>query len=419
MFNTNEDLSYWANLAHLHVQQGKEIALGLARLAGQQEGKEWQYEKNAKSTIVMLPQKQKGGDDQMPRPLKYGQGSITERKRINQNGSVYRWYEAKWFDEYGKRQTRTCHTKEQARSVLSQFNKHNVLIRSKATSKVKCFWVLFNEWYDTFKKPRIQEKDHKQFTRLMEAIPKNIKTKIISQITDTEIQSYLLSIDNLRNRHDLKQLLSAFLKRAFAKGIIKFDVGSLLSAPKPKAPKRQILSRKDEPTLIEMVRPEYRNHVRVAIYTGCRYSELMRIDETHIDRVKKRIKVIGTKGARLKGMDKIIREIPLLPNIEDIIFPLPKISHSRLLANLREVCNKMDIKVTMHDFKHTFATRCREAGVDLKTYSEWLDHSDIKITADLYSAHTTDEIFEKEADKLRKSTPISTPLRSEDDKKDD
>jgi integrase len=51
----------------------------------------------------------------------------------------------------------------------------------------------------------------------------------------------------------------------------------------------------------------------------------------------------------------------------------------------------MDIKVTMHDFKHTFATRCRESGVDLKTYSEWLDHSDIKITADLYSAHTTDD----------------------------
>ena len=43
-----------------------------------------------------------------------------------------------------------------------------------------------------------------------------------------------------------------------------------------------------------------------------------------------------------------------------------------------------------HSVRHTFATRCVEAGFDLKSLSEILGHSSVKITLDKY-VHSTME----------------------------
>lgn len=42
-------------------------------------------------------------------------------------------------------------------------------------------------------------------------------------------------------------------------------------------------------------------------------------------------------------------------------------------------------KITVHELRHTFATRCLEAGVDMKTLQVFLGHSDYKVTANIYS----------------------------------
>jgi integrase len=40
-------------------------------------------------------------------------------------------------------------------------------------------------------------------------------------------------------------------------------------------------------------------------------------------------------------------------------------------------CAKLGIaRVTHHDFRHLFATRCIESGVDIPTVSRWLGHAD-------------------------------------------
>ncbi len=54
-------------------------------------------------------------------------------------------------------------------------------------------------------------------------------------------------------------------------------------------------------------------------------------------------------------------------------------------------CQKAGIRpFSMHTFRHTFATRCVEAGMNFKTLSVILGHSSTKITMDVY-AHVTDE----------------------------
>lgn len=67
---------------------------------------------------------------------------------------------------------------------------------------------------------------------------------------------------------------------------------------------------------------------------------------------------------------------------------------------LFKLCDKAKIpKFSMHVLRHTFATRCIEAGMKPKTLQTILGHSNIGITMNLY-VHTTEEQKQKEIDQI-------------------
>jgi integrase len=50
---------------------------------------------------------------------------------------------------------------------------------------------------------------------------------------------------------------------------------------------------------------------------------------------------------------------------------------SRGHVSLERACREIGIpRLTHHDFRHLFATRCIESGVDIPTVSRWLGHKD-------------------------------------------
>lgn len=53
----------------------------------------------------------------------------------------------------------------------------------------------------------------------------------------------------------------------------------------------------------------------------------------------------------------------------------------------------------MHTLRHTYATRCFEADVDIKALSEQLGHKDVQTTYDIY-VHLLEDTKVKEIDKL-------------------
>ena len=75
--------------------------------------------------------------------------------------------------------------------------------------------------------------------------------------------------------------------------------------------------------------------------------------------------------------------------------------HNRNLQNsLYRIFAKCGIEgATMHTLRHTYATRCFEAGVDIKAISEQLGHANVKTTYNIY-VHLLEDTKEKEIDKL-------------------
>ena len=75
----------------------------------------------------------------------------------------------------------------------------------------------------------------------------------------------------------------------------------------------------------------------------------------------------------------------------------PRTMQNKFKAYLREANIE---NINFHALRHTFATRCVEAGFDIKTLSEILGHSSVKITLDKY-VHSSMKLKRSNMEKLR------------------
>ena len=78
-----------------------------------------------------------------------------------------------------------------------------------------------------------------------------------------------------------------------------------------------------------------------------------------------------------------------------------KPTHKKIYdRTLNRIAEKMGIETfSMHSLRHSFATRCIEAGMKPKTLQKILGHSKISMTMDLY-VHVTEDEAAKEMGKF-------------------
>lgn len=82
------------------------------------------------------------------------------------------------------------------------------------------------------------------------------------------------------------------------------------------------------------------------------------------------------------------------------------VKNSTYDSMLFKLCDKANIpRFSMHVLRHTFATRCIEAGMNPKTLQTILGHSNIGITMNLY-VHTTEEQKQKEIDEIANALKV-------------
>lgn len=163
--------------------------------------------------------------------------------------------------------------------------------------------------------------------------------------------------------------------------------------------------------------------ILLALYTGLRIGEVcaLRWDDISVNTIH-----IQRTMQRVKG-DSRNTEIVILPpktSSSDRVIPIPKAllpiieQHRKPSGNvlLQETGNIVEPrllqrkftrliaacgleKANFHTLRHTFATRCIEAGVDVKTLSELLGHADVKTTLNKY-VHSSFELKQNSVDKL-------------------
>ncbi len=121
-------------------------------------------------------------------------------------------------------------------------------------------------------------------------------------------------------------------------------------------------------------------------FTGCRIGEAREITWRDIDFEAGEVIVRGDPGTSTKNWES--RRVPLISDAR-VLFQRMRQERSGEPAtakvflvgecqkSLDRACRKIGTdRITHHDLRHLFATRCIESGVDIPTVSRWLGHKD-------------------------------------------
>lgn len=198
--------------------------------------------------------------------------------------------------------------------------------------------------------------------------------------------------------------------------------------------KIRVLSYQDEKKLLSVLCSDwdrYKMGVFLCLYTGIRIGELCALKWENISFAEAEIKIEHTVQ-RLQNEEKdtvkktrliitepksysSFRNIPLPQFLIDAIKPFEGETNEYVLSGdcktiveprtmqyrFKAYLKKADVEYTnFHALRHTFATRCVEAGFDVKTLSEILGHSSVKITLDKY-VHSSMQLKRKNMEKLK------------------
>jgi integrase len=127
------------------------------------------------------------------------------------------------------------------------------------------------------------------------------------------------------------------------------------------------------------------NFIRFLAYSGCRLNEARLVHWQDVNLEKGEIRVHNSKSAMTTSKPEF-RFVPIIPPMRELIGKLKSDTDSpessvcpvgECEKSLTRACRLLSIpRITHHDLRHLFATRCIESGVDIPTVSRWLGHSD-------------------------------------------
>lgn len=143
--------------------------------------------------------------------------------------------------------------------------------------------------------------------------------------------------------------------------------------------------------------------VRFLAYGGFRKSEAANVTWSDCDFTKKEIVVRGDPEHGTKS--SLMRRVPMIPEMVALLNELREQREAQApvapVMHVQECQKAMDRaaklvgmpRITHHDLRHLFATRCVESGVDVPTVSRWLGHKDggalaMKVYGHLRDAHS-------------------------------
>jgi integrase len=133
-----------------------------------------------------------------------------------------------------------------------------------------------------------------------------------------------------------------------------------------------------------------RDHVTVYCHTGCRYSELYRIEASDLDEVNRQVQVRGTKTKRAKRWVPVSSECWAVLRRRAQLYPTGTLfpdrwSRSRLVQDMKKVAKRAGVpRLSANGFRHTFCTWCGEAEVEERVCAEWMGHTSTAMIRRIY-----------------------------------
>lgn len=344
-----------------------------------------QLNNSDKKTVNYISHK---GDNELIK-LKHGQGSICVKIRYNKNGTIYKLYQGRYYDEYGKIKSVYGKTQKECLKKLREAHPIKKDAPCKQIYPTLKEWML--SWYNTYKKGSLRLSTQKSYEANMQTyiFPALGKIKMPALTTDF-IQHFLLKIKSGNTRKKLFLLLSACLKKAVVLKKLQSNPCDAVELPKYKKKKRRPFEYEEQNLILSEDNKTAQAFFFMCV-TGLRIGEFLALTkedfyfDQNIFRVDKAI-VQGVIGD--PKSDAGCRNVYFTKELFDHfdINLLGTFTYSSLKNSLDKIMNKHGINgVSWHCTRHTYATLCHSFRMDDKFLQYQLGHSTLAMTQDVYT----------------------------------
>lgn len=367
-----------------------------------------------------------------PKKRGNGEGTIFKRER---NGKII-WvasYTIAMYDEKtGKRKRKTIYgktrqeVKNKLETIITELNTNTYVDKSNILFK-----DLMKEFIDSgYKLNKLSETSYARKLNTYNQICSHYMAEMeIQKITENDVKDFLYYITKYSNSviGKIYGIVNNTFKRAVRKKVISYNfLDDKIEFCKPKSNKSDkvvhgftieeqkqfLIAIKDDTSF------KYHYQFLLSLYTGMRMGEINALDKDldidftnkliHIRRTltkdKKDKTIMGNytktkNGIRDIVMDEQVEHIlkeylykEYQPNSENLLFYNVKkdsyYSTGQVNMVFKRFCQKYNISkgydVNQHMLRHTFATRCIEAGMPANVLSKVMGHADIRTTLEIY-----------------------------------
>ena len=299
----------------------------------------------------------------------------------------------------------------------------------------------YKTWLEEYKKNRVKIGTYTSYEKYYQSVIKSrLGSRNLNDIRGEHIQK--LYNDLVKEGYALSSIkivsavLNGCFKQAERNGLIERNPVKLAELPRQTEKKtRQAMTREQQALFMEYAKESYLYHFfEVMLRTGMRKGEMQGLKYPDIDRkanvihVRRTLKYIEHHGY-IEDTPKTrtsTRDIPLtaavlehieaqrnywgfkVVNMNQYIFCNERgeaLSRERIQAEIDRTIKRIRAaghdfpRITSHVFRHTFATRAIEAGMQPQVLKTILGHSSLAMTMDLYS-HVLPDTKAEEMEKI-------------------
>lgn len=225
---------------------------------------------------------------------------------------------------------------------------------------------------------------------------------------------------------DIRRTLSICLEKAIEEDLIYKNPTKKMKIPNDRKIEMQTLRKEDMKVFLEEAkRSGLYEFYLLELSTGLRLGEITALTWDDFDEIRKTI-TVNKAATRLDGKivvstpktassnrtiripDECVEALRAMkvrkPDESNLIFPSPRTGREREGPAVTRQLHRIQLRaglprIRFHDLRHTFATLMIEQGVDIKTVSQMLGHTDAGFTLKTYM-HVTQSMQDHAADAM-------------------
>ena len=313
-----------------------------------------------------------------------------------------RWW-TRFYNKEGKQISVYGKTQNECLSRLKEALRQNNCPKKEEKPITLGDWL--TKWLELYKVGKVRQTTVDKIKGFFKGFAP-LLNRPLAQITAIDLQKFFNEITYPRKREQMYCSLKDAFTKAVKNKIIAENPFDIVEIKRERRKPSKALTVEQERQFVQACQNDICGKLfLVCLYQGLRIGEALALEVNDIDFANKTMSITKAVNARKEITDpKTETSKRIMPLFQRTVEVLPKKKSGRYFDkfvrgtyqhHMKLICDRLGIaNISIHSLRHTFATRCAEAGIAAKVVQKWLGHSTVNMTLNVYT-HINDEFEQK------------------------